>query len=66
MLDDCMPFEYGRRDGTILSEEEFYSEHRDIVITPTQKERLTKFRKTVYSGFKGIRKSGLYYITRFL
>lgn len=40
MLDDCMPFEYGRRDGTILSEEEFYSEHRDIVITPTQKERL--------------------------
>ena len=39
-LDDCMPFEYGRRDGTILSEEEFYSEHRDIVITPTQKERL--------------------------
>lgn len=38
MLDDCMPFEYGRRDGTILSEEEFYSEHRDIVITPTQKD----------------------------
>lgn len=34
MIADCMPFEYGRRDGTILSEEEFYSEHQDIVITP--------------------------------
>lgn len=39
MLNDCMPFEYGRRDGTILSEEEFYSEHQDIVFTPAQKER---------------------------
>lgn len=40
MIADCMPFEYGRRDGTILSEEEFYSEHQDIVITPAQNERL--------------------------
>lgn len=40
MLNDCMPFEYGRKDGTILREEEFYSEHQDIEITPAQKERL--------------------------
>lgn len=40
MPNDCMLFEYGRRDGTILSEEEFYSEHQDVTLTPTQKERL--------------------------
>lgn len=40
MYDDCIPFEYGRIDGTIVSEEEFYSEHSDVVLTPAQKERL--------------------------
>lgn len=40
MLNDCMPFEYGRIDGTILSEDEFYSEHQDVVLTSAQKERL--------------------------
>ena len=40
MLNDCMPFEYGRKDGTILNEEDFFSEHQDVKITPTQKERL--------------------------
>lgn len=40
MFNDCMPFEFGRKDGTILSEEEFFSEHQDITITPAQKERL--------------------------
>ena len=40
MTNDCMPFEYGRRDGTILSEEEFYSEHQDVNLTLAQRERL--------------------------
>lgn len=40
MSNDCMPFEYGRKDGTILSEEEFYSEHQDVDLTPAQKERM--------------------------
>ena len=35
-----MPFEYGRKDGTILNEEDFFSEHQDVKITPAQKERL--------------------------
>lgn len=40
MYDDCIPFEYGRKDGTRLSEEEFFSEHQDIILTSVQKERL--------------------------
>ena len=40
MLNDCMSFEYGRENGTILSEEEFYSEHQDVTLTLAQKERL--------------------------
>lgn len=37
---DYLPFEYGRKDGTILTEDEFYLEHEDIIITPAQKERM--------------------------
>lgn len=40
MQSDYMSFEYGRKDGTIQSKDEFYSEHSDIAITPAQKERL--------------------------
>lgn len=40
MLNGCWPFEYGRKDGTILTEQEFYLEHQDITITPAQKERM--------------------------
>ena len=39
MLDDCMPFEYGRRDGTILSEEEFYSRYN------SEDEQFTKYEE---------------------
>lgn len=37
---DYMSFEYGRKDGTIQSRDEFYAEHSDIAITPVQKARL--------------------------
>lgn len=43
MPNDCMsfmPFEYGRSDGTILSEEEFFSEHQDVILTLHERERL--------------------------
>lgn len=40
MQSDYMSFEYGRKDGTIQSKDEFYSEHSDIALTPAQKERL--------------------------
>ena len=40
MQSDYMSFEYGRKDGTIQSRDEFYSEHSDIALTPAQKERL--------------------------
>lgn len=35
-----MAFEYGRKDGTIQSKDEFYSEHEDVKLTSAQKERL--------------------------
>lgn len=40
MSEYYMSFEFGRRDGTILTEDEFFTEHEDVVITPAQKERL--------------------------
>lgn len=36
---DYMSFEYGRKDGTIQSKDDFYSEH-SISLTSVQKERL--------------------------
>lgn len=37
---DCMSFEYGKKDGTIQSRDEFYTEHCEIVLDSIQKERL--------------------------
>lgn len=36
MRSDFVSFELGREDGTLLSLEEFISEHNDIVLTPGQ------------------------------
>lgn len=40
MSNGYMPFEYVGNDGMQVSEEAFFAEHKDIVITPTQKDRL--------------------------
>lgn len=40
MVDQCFPFEYGTRDGTIISEEEFFATHPEPRLTPERRERL--------------------------
>ncbi len=33
-------FRYGRKDGTVLSPEEFFNEHSDVKLTSEQKKRM--------------------------
>ncbi|WP_455437016.1 hypothetical protein [Hungatella hathewayi] len=39
-MSEYMAFSFGRKDGTQISEEEFFLEHSDVVITENEKERL--------------------------
>lgn len=40
MPSDYMSFEFGREDGTFLSENDFFAEHTNIRLTPFDREHL--------------------------
>lgn len=47
---DYFSFEFGREDGTRLSEEDFISEHNDVVMTSTQwKEMLENLEAQAFN-----------------
>lgn len=39
---DYVLYEYGREDGTIQTEEEFYAEHHDINMSPNLRRRMNQ------------------------